>query len=153
HVHQCGPRTTFEVIRAIAGEFDLPDERLTPLLEDFLRLDPETLKALGAYSLPAPPLHLVCRDPNDNRTSSLSVTDTRRHAPADHGCKTGLIRGPTVMSSNLAAAAKWYAGHGWPVFPLRPRDKRPLSEHGVNDATTDAEKIASWWAEDPNANV
>jgi hypothetical protein len=47
-----------------------------------------------------------------------------------------------------------YAQHeGFYVFPLKPRDKVPLTEHGLDDATTDAMTIETWWAKWPNANV
>lgn len=39
------------------------------------------------------------------------------------------------------------------VFPCRARDKRPATEHGVKDATTDAEIIRRWWQHDPQFNV
>lgn len=42
---------------------------------------------------------------------------------------------------------------GWAVFPLRPRDKRPLSLHGFYDATVDAAQIERWWEEAPHAGL
>lgn len=46
-----------------------------------------------------------------------------------------------------------YASRGWAVFPLRPKDKRPATEHGLDDATTDPAKIRRWWQETPAANI
>ena len=46
-----------------------------------------------------------------------------------------------------------YARLGWSVFPLKPRDKVPLTEHGFKDATIDEETIRSWWAGTPTANI
>ncbi|OBB20602.1 bifunctional DNA primase/polymerase [Mycolicibacterium elephantis] len=46
----------------------------------------------------------------------------------------------------LLAAALRYASWGWPVFPLQPRGKRPATKHGFKDATTDPDRIRTWWA-------
>ena len=54
---------------------------------------------------------------------------------------------------NLLNAALHYAGLGYPVFPCWPKTKKPITEHGFHNATTDAEQIKSWWAKHPNANV
>jgi bifunctional DNA primase/polymerase-like protein len=55
---------------------------------------------------------------------------------------------------NFAKAAVWYATQkSLPVFPLIPRDKRPLTEHGLKDATTDPAIISKWWADQPEANI
>jgi hypothetical protein len=46
-----------------------------------------------------------------------------------------------------------YARHGWPVFPILPRGKRPLTEHGFKDAATDEPQVRDWWHRWPDANV
>lgn len=50
----------------------------------------------------------------------------------------------------MAEAALELARLG-PVFPCR--DKRPLTERGYKDATTDPGQIAEWWGAWPDANV
>lgn len=81
---------------------------------------------------------------------------------------------PGVAGSRLARAALSYAGFGWRVLALHtpdaagacscgredctkpgkhPRHHRDLLSHGVYDATTSAELIASWWDMWPDANV
>ena len=55
-------------------------------------------------------------------------------------------------SKNLQAALL-YLKLGWKVFPLRPKDKRPLSSHGFHDATDDVSQVEEWWARVPGAGV
>jgi hypothetical protein len=52
-----------------------------------------------------------------------------------------------------STAALEYASLGWPVFPIAPRAKKPLTEHGFHDATLDTDVIAGWWVRWPDANV
>lgn len=62
-------------------------------------------------------------------------------------------------ASTLATPLAWalaYAGKGWHVLPLMPREKRPagrLVPRGALDATTDQDLIRNWWREMPDANV
>jgi hypothetical protein len=53
-----------------------------------------------------------------------------------------------MMASALALAAM-----GLPVFPCKPRQKIPDSDHGHLDATVDVETIKRWWTETPDANI
>lgn len=53
----------------------------------------------------------------------------------------------------LLAAALAYAELGYPVFPCAPHSKKPLTEHGFLDASTDPEVIERWWTANPQANI
>jgi putative DNA primase/helicase len=44
-----------------------------------------------------------------------------------------------------------YATRGWPVFPCHPGIKRPLTVHGLHDASADPTTIESWWRRWPDA--
>lgn len=57
-----------------------------------------------------------------------------------------------IVSSFLAAALR-YADSGYSVFPCAPGQKKPLTAHGLKDASTGRDQIEHWWAESPNANV
>ena len=57
------------------------------------------------------------------------------------------------MSNEFLDAAIEYASKGMAVFPLKPREKKPLTKHGVKDATTDFDTITKWWKRNPNANI
>lgn len=53
----------------------------------------------------------------------------------------------------LRAALAYAARLGWPVFPLKPRAKDPMTTHGHKDATLDEQRIREWWAKWPKANI
>jgi hypothetical protein len=55
--------------------------------------------------------------------------------------------------NTLLDSAVAYAKIGWRIFPIVPGEKRPLTKHGVKDATTDVEQIQAWWKSTPNANI
>ena len=56
-------------------------------------------------------------------------------------------------TDSLAAWASAYAAFGWPVFPLTPRNKTPLTKNGFQDATVHPDQIAEWWTVWPEANI
>lgn len=57
--------------------------------------------------------------------------------------------------------ALYYAKLGLPIFPVKHPSvpgqdhpgKEPWTEHGINDASSDLEKVAGWWDKHPNANI
>lgn len=53
----------------------------------------------------------------------------------------------------LLAAAIRYAARGWRVFPLGPRDKKPLTRTGFKEATSDHGQVLQWWQVFPEANI
>ncbi len=57
------------------------------------------------------------------------------------------------MGESMLQAALWYAELGYAVFPCAPGRKQPLSEHGLLDATTDADQVTAWWRQHPDANI
>ncbi len=61
-----------------------------------------------------------------------------------------MVGGPTNAKLH---AALWYAELGYAVFPCAPGRKAPLTEHGLLEATTDADQIAAWWTQHPDANI
>lgn len=57
------------------------------------------------------------------------------------------------MAETMKDWALIYAGLGFAVFPLRPKDKRPATENGFKAATTDRHRIAEWWDKYPDCNI
>lgn len=57
------------------------------------------------------------------------------------------------MNNHLLTAALEYSARGWYVFPIVPRDKKPLTKHGFLDASLSPDQIQSWWTQWPTANV
>ena len=58
------------------------------------------------------------------------------------------------MSMNeLLEAAKKYAKLGLAVFPVEVKGKKPITENGFKNATTDIPTIEKWWSDNPNSNI
>jgi hypothetical protein len=57
------------------------------------------------------------------------------------------------MQGDAAAAALAYCQRGWPVFPCRRDNKRPLVERGFHAATVDEAPIYQWWRRWPWALI
>ena len=59
------------------------------------------------------------------------------------------------MSDNYSMRqyALAYAKMGMAVFPLIPKNKKPVTANGFHDATTDPAQIEKWWRSNPNYNI
>ena len=77
-----------------------------------------------------------------NEASEQAAAGDTRHGPAES------VSEPSMMESALALAAM-----GLLVFPGKPGQKIPASDHGHLDATVDVETIKRWWTETPDANI
>jgi len=53
----------------------------------------------------------------------------------------------------LRKAGPYLAANGLPVFPCAETGKKPLTAHGLLDATVDATKAERWWNRWPAANI
>jgi hypothetical protein len=60
---------------------------------------------------------------------------------------------PSPQQPAALAEALRLAAQGWPVFPCVPGAKRPLTGHGLLDASTDPHRIRAWWRRTPTANL
>lgn len=104
--------------------------------------------------------HPTCPAPVDYlarlQDEFLAAVEAGDDAKADALAET-LDRADQAPQS-LAGAALWYALRGWPVFPLKPGDKIPLTPkdkggNGFRDATTDARVVQDWWSASPGSNI
>ena len=54
----------------------------------------------------------------------------------------------------MGSAALWYVSTAhWPVFPIVPGEKRPLTKRGLHDASLEPDQIREWWTRWPTANI
>lgn len=59
----------------------------------------------------------------------------------------------SVELSELGRAALGYIEQGFAVIPLVERDKRPATQHGLNDWTDNPKNVIDWWAAHPYSNI
>ena len=57
------------------------------------------------------------------------------------------------MTDETLRQALEYASRGWSVFPCRPDRKIPATRHGYRDATTDQERITTWFGRRSSWNL
>lgn len=58
-----------------------------------------------------------------------------------------------MSQSPLHRAALELASRGIPVFPCLPGSKKPATETGFHEATTDPRQVDAWWSENPEYNL
>lgn len=68
-------------------------------------------------------------------------------------CSPIFSRSESESNQQLMLGAMDFAASDWLVFPLVPNTKRPATEHGLKDASTDLDTIRAWWARWPGANI
>ena len=59
----------------------------------------------------------------------------------------------TARNGRNLRQALAYARHGWPVFPLIPGEKAPVTRHGFHDASADHRQIEKWFRGFPDRNI
>ena len=60
---------------------------------------------------------------------------------------------PTYSPTPFLSAALELAERGWPVFPVKPKQKIPRIKEWQKVATIDPNIVRGWWTQWPNANV
>lgn len=58
-----------------------------------------------------------------------------------------------MAENEFYEAAITYINQGFAVFPLARRSKKPLTAHGVKDASKDPAVVKGWWQQWPDANI
>lgn len=80
------------------------------------------------------------------------MTDSPLHVTSSPRWSPNLVADLT-QSATPASAASVLASAGVPVFPCVPQQKKPLTEHGFHDASTETSVVAEWWRRWSDANV
>lgn len=80
------------------------------------------------------------------------MTDSTFHTTSSPRWSPALVA-DLERSATPSTAAMALASAGVPVFPCVPQQKKPLTEHGFHDASTDASVVSGWWRQWPDANV
>ncbi len=62
------------------------------------------------------------------------------------------IKNIGITAENIDAALRYAETFGWSLFPC-DREKKPLTDHGFKDATSDPSVIRELWKKDPGGNV
>lgn len=57
------------------------------------------------------------------------------------------------MTQQTVDIALKYAARGWHVFPVKHKDKAPLTRTGFKEATVSEDQIRKWWQQWPDANI
>jgi hypothetical protein len=59
----------------------------------------------------------------------------------------------TATTLTMQEAALGYVAQGFKVFPLIPRNKKPLTEHGLKDATQTQQGVREYWPKGSQNNI
>lgn len=89
-----------------------------------------------------------------DQTAPASVEVTRSAIISANADFESDVLSGSILPHNAShlEAALTYAKRGWLVFPCGA-DKKPLTQHGVKDATLNEGQIRRWWQANPTANV
>ncbi len=88
----------------------------------------------------------------DSTETPTRATDSDRRSTPVQPQHTNTTN-PTDSTDTFLDHALAYARAGLRVLPLLPGQKTPATRHGKDDATTDLERIRSWWIGNPLYNI